>query len=53
MLGGAKNESEKEKKKSSGLKIWETIFSGCFFKMLINFTNLFYYYVNFINILKK
>ena len=43
--------SKKKKKKVVGLKIWEK--SRDFFKMLIKFTNLFYYYVNFINILKK
>jgi len=28
-------------------------FSGYFFKVLVKFTNLFCYYVNYINILKK
>ena len=43
-----------KKKKVIGSKILKKFdFSGYFFKMLIKFTNLFYYYVNFINILKK
>jgi len=54
MLGGAENESEKPKKKSSVQKCGKSwIFSGHFFRILIKFTDLFCYFVNFINILKK
>ena len=55
MLGGAKNKKVRSKKKTPLVqKFGENwIFFGYFFKMFIKFTNLFCYFVNFINILKK